>query len=56
MVNPKPFSGQPILPALAMAAEMSTGILAMMHIYKRSHSISMLITNMEASYIKKATG
>ncbi len=42
--------------SLAMAAEMSTGILAMMHIYKRSPSISMLITNMEASYIKKATG
>jgi hypothetical protein len=42
--------------SLAMAAEMSTGILAMMHIYKRSPSISMLITNMEASYIKKAIG
>lgn len=41
--------------SLAMAAEMSTGILAMMHIYKRSPSISMLVTNMEATYFKKAT-
>jgi hypothetical protein len=40
----------------AMAAEMSTGVLAMMHIYKRSPSVSMLITNMEATYFKKATG
>lgn len=40
--------------SLAMAAEMSTGILAMMHIYKRSPSVSMLITNMEATYFKKA--
>ncbi len=40
--------------SLAMAAEMSTGILAMMHIYKRATSVSMLITNMEATYFKKA--
>lgn len=42
--------------SLAMAAEMSTGILAMMHIYKSKPSISMLITNMEAVYFKKAIG
>ena len=41
--------------SLAMAAEMSTGILAMMHIYKRNPSVSMLITNMQANYFKKAT-
>ena len=41
--------------SLAMAAEMSTGVLGMMHVYKRTPSISMLITNMEASYSKKAT-
>ena len=41
--------------SLAMAAEMSTGVLGMMHVYKRSPSISMLITNMQASYFKKAT-
>ena len=42
--------------SLAMAAEMSTGALAMIHVYKRNPAISMLITNMEASYFKKATG
>ncbi|MEO5781641.1 MAG: DUF4442 domain-containing protein [Ginsengibacter sp.] len=41
--------------SLAMAAEMSTGVLGMMHVYKRKPPISMLITNMEASYSKKAT-
>ncbi|HEY8687865.1 MAG TPA: DUF4442 domain-containing protein [Chitinophagaceae bacterium] len=42
--------------SLAMAAEMSTGALGMMYTQKRTPSISMLITNMEASYFKKATG
>ncbi|MDB5199080.1 MAG: hypothetical protein JWO92_1043 [Chitinophagaceae bacterium] len=41
--------------SLAMAAEMSTGVLGMMNVYKRMPAISMLITNMEASYFKKAT-
>lgn len=41
--------------SLAMAAEMSTGVLGMMHVYKRKPLVSMLITNMEASYFKKAT-
>jgi acyl-coenzyme A thioesterase PaaI-like protein len=41
--------------SLAMAAEMSTGALGMMYTQKRSPAISMLITNMEASYFKKAT-
>jgi hypothetical protein len=41
---------------LAMAAEMSTGILAMAHIYKRTPAVSMLVTKMEASYHKKAVG
>ncbi len=42
--------------SLAMAAEMSTGVLSMMHIYKRNPAISMLVTNMEAAYFKKAIG
>jgi hypothetical protein len=42
--------------SLAMAAEMSTGVLGMMHVYKRRPAVSMLITNMEASYFKKAVG
>lgn len=41
---------------LAMAAELSTGALAMMHVYKRTPAVSMLIVKMEASYCKKATG
>lgn len=42
--------------AEAMAAEMSTGLLAFGHIYKRSPKVSMLVIKMEANYFKKATG
>lgn len=41
---------------LAMAAEMSTGILAMAHVRGRQPSISMLIAGMESNFHKKATG
>ncbi|HMI63610.1 MAG TPA: DUF4442 domain-containing protein [Puia sp.] len=41
---------------LSMAAEMSTGVLAMSHVYKRQPAISMLVVSMEANYFKKATG
>lgn len=41
---------------LAMAAEMSTGLLAMMHTYKSNPPVSMLVTGLEAAYFKKATG
>lgn len=41
---------------LAMAAEMSTGILALAHIHKRQPSVSMLVVKMEAFYFKKAVG
>ena len=41
---------------LAMAAEMSTGLLAMMHTYKTDPAISMLVVGLEATYFKKATG
>ena len=41
---------------LAMAAELSTGVLAMMHTYKSDPAISMLVTGLEAAYFKKATG
>jgi hypothetical protein len=41
---------------LAMAAEMSTGILALTHIYKRKPAVSMLIVKMEAAYFKKGVG
>ena len=42
--------------SLAMAAEMSTGTLALSNVYKRVPAISMLVTKMEAAYFKKATG
>ena len=41
--------------SLAMAAEMSTGVIALGNIYRRKPSISMLVTKMEATYFKKAT-
>jgi len=39
---------------LAMAAEMSTGSLAMAYLYKREPAVSMLVVGLEASYFKKA--
>src|SRR6185437_7729142 len=42
--------------SLSMAAEMSTGALAMMNTHKRQPPVSMLVTKMEAHYFKKATG
>lgn len=42
--------------SLAMAAEMSTGTLALSNVYKRKPVVSMLVTKMEALYFKKATG
>lgn len=41
---------------LSMAAEMSTGLLAMMNTYERSPKISMLVTKVEGEFYKKATG
>jgi len=41
---------------LSMAAEMSTGVLAMASSYKRTPKVSMLVVQAEASYFKKATG
>lgn len=38
-----------------MAAEMSTGLLAMAQVYKRKPAVSMLITEMEGKFHKKAT-
>ena len=39
---------------LAMAAEMSSGALAMAHLYNRKPAVSMLVTGFESSYHKKA--
>ena len=41
---------------LSMAAEMSTGALAMAHVYKRNPAVSMLVVKVESEYFKKATG
>src|SRR5215217_2838876 len=40
---------------LSMAAEMSTGILSMAHVYKREPRISMLVVAVEGKFYKKAT-
>lgn len=42
--------------SLAMAAEMSTGVLAIINIYKKDPPVSMLVTKMKAEYYKKAKG
>ena len=39
----------------SMAAEMSTGALAMAHLYKRKLPVSMLVVKVESEYFKKAT-
>jgi hypothetical protein len=39
-----------------MAAEMSTGILAMANTYKKSPAISMLVVGLEGKFYKKAKG
>ncbi len=41
---------------LAMASEMSTGLLILGYTHKRSKPISMLVVNMQATFIKKAVG
>jgi hypothetical protein len=41
---------------LAMAAEMSTGLIAMANTYQRRPVVSMLVVGLEAIYFKKAVG
>jgi Domain of unknown function (DUF4442) len=41
--------------SLSMAAEMSTGALALAQIYKRNPPVSMLVVKVESEYFKKAT-
>ncbi len=41
---------------LSMAAEMSTGALAMAHLYHSKPPVSMLVVKVESEYFKKATG
>lgn len=39
-----------------MAAEMSTGVLAMAHTYDENPPVSMLVLKVEGSFSKKASG
>lgn len=41
---------------LSMAAEMSTGLLCLMHLHKRQPAVSMLVVKIEGNFHKKATG
>ena len=41
---------------LSMAAEMSTGSLAMAYLYKLNPPVSMLVVKVDSEYFKKATG
>ena len=41
---------------LSMAAEMSTGSLAMAHLYRSNPPVSMLVVKVDSEYFKKATG
>lgn len=42
--------------SLSMAAEMSTGALAMAYLYKLEQPVSMLVTSIEGKFLKKAVG
>lgn len=54
-LNKNPFRST-YFAVLAMAAEMSTGMLAMMFTKDSKPSVSMLVTHLEADFVKKATG
>ena len=41
---------------LSMAAEMSTGVLAMAHVYKHDPAVSMLVLKVQGNFSKKAVG
>jgi hypothetical protein len=41
---------------LSMAAEMSTGVLAMANIYKKQPAVSMLVLNVSGDFTRKASG
>ena len=41
---------------LSMAAELSTGVLAMLHVNNEKDRISMLVTSLQADFHKKAKG
>ena len=54
-INKNPFRSI-YFACLSMAAELSTGVLCMMQVYKSKPPVSMLVTHMEADFTKKAVG
>lgn len=54
-LNQNPFRST-YFAVLAMAAEMSSGMIAMLYTINAKPSIAMLVTNIEAQFVKKATG
>lgn len=54
-INQNPFQSL-YFAAQAMAAELTTGALVMWHIKKSGQNISMLVTQNNASFLKKAKG
>ena len=54
-INKNPFRSI-YFAALAMAAELSTGLLAFGQAYQRNPSLSMLVIKLEAVFLKKAVG
>lgn len=54
-INQNPFNSM-YFAVQAMAAELTTGALVMMHIKKSEKKISMLVANNKGNYSKKATG
>ncbi|GAB3531055.1 DUF4442 domain-containing protein [Pontibacter brevis] len=54
-LNKNPFNSI-YFACLSMAAELSTGVLCMMHVHKSTPAVSMLVVHMEADFTKKAVG
>lgn len=54
-LNTNPFRST-YFAVLSMAAEMSTGVLAMIAIEGAKPSVSMLVSHLEADFVKKAAG
>lgn len=48
--------GSTYFACLAMAAELSTGVLAMNQVWRRNPKVSMLVTGMDSRFYKKAKG
>ena len=54
-INQNPFNSM-YFAVQAMAAELTTGALVMLHIRKSQKKISMLVANNKSTFTKKATG